>query len=245
MKKYSVLLLAALVVAVAAGNANAALSVSLYDAINSPITTFSVNITGNTIDIYETWTGTTITPWYGYVMISGFEDEVDYTVRKHLTNNTGVDWTTFTNELLDPLGQDEDDLDPYGGLGPLPEQVPELPYPSWVPAGYSTSNDDDGLSFAQGSGLPRTSTTFPSLYVDELFHVRDFLEFSGGTVSGAGGTDLMTFGLRDNNVTSLAAPNQPFLLVQRVNDPIPEPATLILLGAGLAGAGLIRRRKKA
>jgi len=228
MKKFQLILLATAIMVFAAGSTNA-VTLTLFDAANSAITDFSYTVSGTTVEIFENWTKV----GFGFVMFEGMEDEVDYTIIKHITNNSGKDWTSFTNEILDPLGQEEDLLDP-------------TPYPYYVPAGYSTSNDDDGLSFAQGSGIPRTSTSFPSLYVDELFHVRDFLEFSGGTVLGTGGTDLMSFGLRDNHVVPGAVFNQPFLLAQLPNERvIPEPATLILLGTGLAGAGFLRRRKAA
>ena len=95
----------------------------------------------NTITITENWSSAGM----GSLLISGLDPGVDYTVKKIINNNSGVDWTRFANEVLDPSGQDNDLLDP-------------VPQPAFVPAGFSTSNDFDGLSFAQGSALPRTSS---------------------------------------------------------------------------------------
>ena len=227
-------LLGLVLILILAVNANAQLTVSLYSAANVGITAFDwgFNASTNTLTLWEIWGNV----GRGYVVIDGLTPGANYTVVKHITNNTGVDWDLFSNELLDPYGNYnqywgyEDDLyDPQ-------------PYPGFVPAGYSTSNDMDGLSFAQGSGIPRTSTAFSSLFVDELVDARDFLEFSNGLVAGSGGTDLQGFGLRDNDS------NQPFILAQRPNEAsrevIPEPSTLMLLGTGLLGLGAFRFRRK-
>ena len=61
----------------------------------------------------------------------------DYSVGFDLTGLTGVEGIKL--ELLDPMGDGDDALDPTG-------------QPDWVPAGYSTSDNRDGVSFAQGSG---------------------------------------------------------------------------------------------
>jgi len=117
-------------VALMASGASAALTINIYDpGTGSPIDAGSFNwtLTGNTIDIYETWTGA----GRGFLEIYGLDFDVSYTVNKHLTNKTGYDWTLFSNELLDPIGQQNDtDYDP-------------TPYPSWVPIDYTTSNDLD------------------------------------------------------------------------------------------------------
>jgi hypothetical protein len=202
-----------------------AISISL-NAANQGITALDFTVLGNTIDIIETWGAA----GPGVLQFDNVPPTENFTVTKRLTNNTGVDWNRFANELLDPAGDSNDtDLDPS-------------PQPAFVPTGFSTSNDFDGLSFAQDSGIPRTSAAFASIFVDELSDARDFIDFFDGSVPGSGGTDTVSFGLRDNNANG---DNQPFLLIERPNASsraVPEPGTFSLLALSVVGLLLYYRR---
>lgn len=213
MKKFAI----ALAALIAAPSAHA-VTVTL-GAGNVGIASIVVTVVGTNINIEETWTS--LAP--GSLEISGLVSGQDYVVTKTIINNTGFTMTRLANELLDPAGDANDALDP-------------LPYPSFVPPGFSTSNDEDGLSFAQGSGIPRVSSIWSNVVADELTDVRDFLDFFGGSLAdGASGT--VSFGLRDN------ANNQPFLLFQRPNTAsvVPAPAALGLFGLGLLFVATRRR----
>lgn len=191
--------------------------------------TFSVG-PGNVIDLGTvTLDGGSST----LIAVDGLAARQDYSVQFTLDGVEGSNFTTLTAEVLDPLS---DGFDAADG-----------PQPSYVPAGFSTSNNTDGLSFAWNSGLERSASFanggVAALHVDEDTNAHDMLAFHG---FGPGSSADVTFGVRDNLgsrgfLLRLSTDGQSGALASN-----PEPASLLLLATGLAGvARIVRRRETA
>lgn len=220
-----VLLIGALAALIPVGARAEPISVALHSTSSGMTATGTPSVVAHTVDLGQIFLPGSVAA--GIFFFSNALVWQDYTVNFNLGLGPGV--SGFTLELLDPLGDGDDAQDPVS-------------QPSYVPAGYSTSNDMDGISFAQRSGLERSATFAggsASVLADENTDNGDRLLFSG--LEGVEQARV-TFGIRDS------AGDRNFLLrISAVGDdalPTPEPASMLLLGTGLACVAAVRRRRR-
>src|SRR6185369_8134288 len=117
----------------------------------------------------------------GTYLFTGLTMGVNYTLSVMVTGITN--WDTLTAELLDPVGDGNDRRDPST-------------QPGYVPSGYSTSNNEDGLSFAQSAAFTRSAIFAggaATVTANEMSDMGDLLMFSGI----GSGRAVVTFGLRN------------------------------------------------
>jgi hypothetical protein len=165
----------------------------------------------------------------GFIFIDGLAPRGNYVFSFNVVDPAARPWTSLTAEILDPLSDGHDAMDPT--------------QPGYVPGGFSTSNNTDGLSFAWNSSLLRAAKFSQggeaALFVDENSNSRDQLQFNN---FAGGSLAAVTFGLRDNSG------GRGFLVRLSVDgaaaspSATPEPASMLLIGTGLVGLVRYRRR---
>jgi hypothetical protein len=164
-----------------------------------------------------------------FLMVSGLQRGIDYQLNLALPSGS---YSSVSVELLNATG----------GRNTADNRMDQDPQPGYVPAGWSTSTDYDGFSFAEGAGFARSftaSATGFGLTADESTNARDLLTFTGFGV----GDGSLSFGLRSQKWLGDAFLVR--LTAAGAAVPTPEPASMMLLGAGLLGAAsAIRRRKQ-
>ena len=196
------------------------INVSVFDGPSSSISDLSISGNNITFDLAFGMSGPL------FLLVKGLDARENYQVSVNMSGPSS--WTNLTAEILNPAR----------GWGNADDPNPQ---PGYVPAGFSTSTNYDGFSFAQGSGLERSFLTAGgtgfAVFADEFSNARDLLRFSGSGI----GCAVAVFGL------SAAHRGRSFLLRLDTTNPLatPEPGAMLLVGSGLVAiARVVRKRRR-